>query len=340
MPPSVVVALHAAAWVGVYSAALAAILLAALFADGKEDAGLRSLAFREGYAVLVVSFLYLGIALGLVQRLPAAAARLLAALANGALVHGLGLVAAALPALAEAKRTGQQGTAAGKAPRRRWGDTAAAAAGLALALASYLADGKMDSPGLRAAVLVPIAAAIAALAASVVATAWRLARTGRAEGKKSWTRIAAATAAAAAFFLSVALEFGPQFAGVAPRDGVITYFFLAAFFLLVNGAIAAALLPRAAAAVRRVRPAQAAAAAEGPGGAGSPLRAAALRAGLSTREAEVAELLAAGASYKEIADKLFVSLSTVQTHVARIYSKTGSRNKTELANLLRSSPPA
>lgn len=56
--------------------------------------------------------------------------------------------------------------------------------------------------------------------------------------------------------------------------------------------------------------------------------------GLSKRESEVALLLSQGRSYKEIASLLYISMSTTQTHVGRIYSKLGINNKTELSNLL------
>jgi DNA-binding CsgD family transcriptional regulator len=53
--------------------------------------------------------------------------------------------------------------------------------------------------------------------------------------------------------------------------------------------------------------------------------------GLTTREREIALMLAEGLSYKEISASLFVSLSTIQTHVARIYGKMGVNSKTELS---------
>jgi len=56
---------------------------------------------------------------------------------------------------------------------------------------------------------------------------------------------------------------------------------------------------------------------------------------LSAREAEVARLLVSGLRYRDIGDRLFISLSTVKTHVERIYRKTGARNKMELACALR-----
>jgi DNA-binding CsgD family transcriptional regulator len=58
---------------------------------------------------------------------------------------------------------------------------------------------------------------------------------------------------------------------------------------------------------------------------------------MTPREREIALLLAEGLSYKEIGARLFLSLSTVQTHVTRIYGKTGVNSKTELSRLLTSS---
>ena len=59
------------------------------------------------------------------------------------------------------------------------------------------------------------------------------------------------------------------------------------------------------------------------------------RAGLTPREQEIAVLLAQGLSYKEISSRLFISLSTMQTHVGRIYGKTGVNSKTELSVRLK-----
>ena len=50
---------------------------------------------------------------------------------------------------------------------------------------------------------------------------------------------------------------------------------------------------------------------------------------LSVREREVLLLAAKGLSSKEVAKHLFISERTVQTHLASIYDKLGSRNKTE-----------
>lgn len=52
---------------------------------------------------------------------------------------------------------------------------------------------------------------------------------------------------------------------------------------------------------------------------------------LSTREREVARLVAAGRTNEEIAAELFISLSTVKTHLSRIQARTGARNRVEIA---------
>ena len=57
---------------------------------------------------------------------------------------------------------------------------------------------------------------------------------------------------------------------------------------------------------------------------------------LSTREREVARLVADGGSNREIAEALLVSPKTVERHVTNILSKLGLRNRTELASHIRS----
>lgn len=51
--------------------------------------------------------------------------------------------------------------------------------------------------------------------------------------------------------------------------------------------------------------------------------------GISEREFEVLELLAAGRSNKEIANQLSVSPNTVKTHVAKLYGKLEVGRRTE-----------
>ena len=51
--------------------------------------------------------------------------------------------------------------------------------------------------------------------------------------------------------------------------------------------------------------------------------------GISKREYEVLELIAHGLSNQEIADKLFVSTSTVKTHTSNLFAKLDARRRTQ-----------
>lgn len=51
--------------------------------------------------------------------------------------------------------------------------------------------------------------------------------------------------------------------------------------------------------------------------------------GLSNREIEVLQLIAEGHSNQEIADQLYVSLSTVKTHVSNLFSKLDVQRRTQ-----------
>ena len=53
------------------------------------------------------------------------------------------------------------------------------------------------------------------------------------------------------------------------------------------------------------------------------------RTGISNREYEVLELIAAGLSNQDIADRLFVSTSTVKTHVSNVLAKLNASRRTE-----------
>jgi len=50
---------------------------------------------------------------------------------------------------------------------------------------------------------------------------------------------------------------------------------------------------------------------------------------LSRREIDVLELIAAGRTNQEIANKLVIALGTVKRHIYNIYSKMGVKNRTE-----------
>ena len=65
-------------------------------------------------------------------------------------------------------------------------------------------------------------------------------------------------------------------------------------------------------------------------------RASSGKVALTARELEIAKLVSAGHSNPEIASALFLSRKTVERHVSNILTKSGSRNRTELAKRLDS----
>ncbi|MCI2422012.1 LuxR C-terminal-related transcriptional regulator [Saccharopolyspora sp. K220] len=75
---------------------------------------------------------------------------------------------------------------------------------------------------------------------------------------------------------------------------------------------------------------------------GKPPRPRAVRGGLSTesdllseREKEVAELVLAGLTYKQVGKRLFISAKTVEHHISRIKQRLGCANREDLLNRLR-----
>ncbi len=61
----------------------------------------------------------------------------------------------------------------------------------------------------------------------------------------------------------------------------------------------------------------------------------AARYGLTPREWEVAAIIAGGATYKEAASDLGISIKTVKTHITSAYRKTGTGDKVAFILLLR-----
>jgi len=64
----------------------------------------------------------------------------------------------------------------------------------------------------------------------------------------------------------------------------------------------------------------------------STFHAPAERSKLSAREMEILSLLAKGSFYKEIADRLCISVGTVRQHIHNIYEKLHVQNRTEAIN--------
>ena len=59
------------------------------------------------------------------------------------------------------------------------------------------------------------------------------------------------------------------------------------------------------------------------------------RLGITPRELEILELIAAGLSNREIAEKLFVSENTVKTHSSRLFDKLSARRRTQAVQIAK-----
>lgn len=62
----------------------------------------------------------------------------------------------------------------------------------------------------------------------------------------------------------------------------------------------------------------------------------ALKYNLTSREVEIVKLLKQGLKYQLIGEKLFISESTVKTHLRNIFEKTGASNRVEVIHILES----
>ncbi len=57
--------------------------------------------------------------------------------------------------------------------------------------------------------------------------------------------------------------------------------------------------------------------------------------GITPRELEILEAIAAGLSTREIAEKLFVSENTVKTHSSRLFDKLNARRRTQAVQIAK-----
>ncbi len=60
--------------------------------------------------------------------------------------------------------------------------------------------------------------------------------------------------------------------------------------------------------------------------------------GITPRELEILELIAAGLSNREIAERVHVSENTVKTHSSRVFDKLGARRRTQAVQLGKDAP--
>jgi NarL family two-component system response regulator LiaR len=57
--------------------------------------------------------------------------------------------------------------------------------------------------------------------------------------------------------------------------------------------------------------------------------------GITPRELEILELIAAGLSNREIAERIYVSENTVKTHAARLFEKLNAQRRTQAVQLAK-----
>jgi DNA-binding CsgD family transcriptional regulator len=53
---------------------------------------------------------------------------------------------------------------------------------------------------------------------------------------------------------------------------------------------------------------------------------------LTPREAQISQLVAQGATNREVAEQLFVSRATVEYHLRKVFAKLGVKSRTQLAD--------
>jgi DNA-binding CsgD family transcriptional regulator len=127
-------------------------------------------------------------------------------------------------------------------------------------------------------------------------------------------------------------------AGMGMGDRATIYLRIAGTIVAVIALLRCETLPRFsaadAAALRRLQPLIEHAHVCVTGPASETARRALSARGLTDREAEVADLVARGATNAEIARSLHLGLATVKTHLTRVYAKLGVRSRTQLALLL------
>ena len=63
---------------------------------------------------------------------------------------------------------------------------------------------------------------------------------------------------------------------------------------------------------------------------------------MTAREREIADLVAAGRTNREVAEQLVLSAKTIEAHLRNIYAKLGVRSRVELARTVErdAGPPA